>query len=200
MAQSNHAADAYKVWQPAAEKFDYHMATMAAAVTAWGVQTMTLSGWNLPTGLQGIGLALLGSSTYFSLRRIEGGIQVYRMSLVNATNTDSHSRIVQQEHLNHAMGEIPNLAKISEYENVVKAGKLKNREYAKSVKGHYVWRNRLLLAGLLVYAIGRGWAQIVAAPVPVKLPVLPGVAKIGPNVTVMSSGSSADSRVASLKQ
>lgn len=178
MADSNHAMDAYKIWQPAAEKFDYHVATVAAAVTAWGVQTMTLTGLNLPTGLQGIGLALLGGSTYFSLRRIEGSVQIYRISLADATNTDRYSRLIKQERLNHTMGETPDMAKISRYEDGLEAGKVKVREYAKSVKGHYTWRNRLLLAGLVVYAFGRGWAQIVAAPVPPTVPAPPVVAAV----------------------
>jgi hypothetical protein len=166
VADSNHAMDAYKVWQPAAEKFDYHIATMVAAVSAWGVQTMTLAGLNVSTGLQAVGLALLCGSTYFALRRIEGSVQIYRMSLADATNTDRYSKLIEQERMNHAMGESPDLAKIASYEDGLKAGRAKTREYANSVRRHYTWRNRLLLVGLVMYAVGRGWAQVTPPTAP----------------------------------
>ncbi|MEV4780493.1 hypothetical protein [Burkholderia sp. LMU1-1-1.1] len=166
MADSNHAMDAYKVWQPAAEKFDYHIATVAAAVSAWGVQTMTLTGLNMSTGLQAVGLALLCGSTYFALRRIEGSVQIYRMSLADATNTDRYSKLIEQERINHAMGEPADLAKIAQYEDGLKAGKTKAREYANTVKRDYRRRNRLLLSGLVVYAVGRGWAQVTVPAAP----------------------------------
>lgn len=158
--------DAYKVWQPAAEKFDYHIATVAAAVSAWGVQTMTLTGFNVSTGLQGGGLAMLLGSTYFALRRIEGSVQIYRMTLADATNTDRYSKLIEQERMNHAMGEPPDMDKIARYEEGLKTGKAKTREYANSVRRHYTWRNRLLLVGLVVYAAGRAWAQVAAAAAP----------------------------------
>lgn len=158
--------DAYKVWQPAAEKFDYHIATIAAAVFAWGVQTMTLTGLNVSTGLQGVGLVMLLGSAYFALRRIEGSVQIYRMSLADATNTDRYSKLIEQERMNHAMGEPPDMAKIARYEEGLKAGKAKTREYANTVRGHYTWRNRLLLVGLVVYAAGRAWAQVAAPATP----------------------------------
>lgn len=158
--------DAYKVWQPAAEKFDYHIATVAAAVSAWGVQTMTLTGLNISTGLQGVGLVMLLSSTYFALRRIEGSVHIYRMSLADATNTDRYSKLVKQERRNHAMGETPDIIKIERYEEGLKAEVAKTREYANSVRRHYTWRNRLLMVGLFVYAVGRAWAQVTAPAVP----------------------------------
>lgn len=142
---------------------------------------MTLTGLNLPICLQGIGLALLGDSTYFSLGRIKGSVQVYRMSLADATNTDHYRRLIEQERLNHAMGEASDMAQISRYEDGLKAGKVKAREYATRANGHYTWRNRLPLASLVVYAIGRDWAQIVAAP------VLPTV-RLSPAVAAVSGG------------
>lgn len=158
--------DAYKVWQPAAEKYDYHIATVAAAVSAWSVQTMTLTGFNMSTGLQGVGLTMLLGSTYFALRRIEGSVQIYRMSLADATNTDRYSKLIEQERMDHAMSETPDVAKIARYEEGLKAGKAKTREYANSVSRHYTWRNRLLLVGLVVYAVGRAWAQVTAPAAP----------------------------------
>lgn len=37
MVENNQALEAYKVWLNASEKYDYHIAGIAGALTAWGV-------------------------------------------------------------------------------------------------------------------------------------------------------------------
>lgn len=163
MAEANHAEGAYKIWRDAAEKFDYHIVTISAAATAWGVQTMTLTGLNWQSGLQASGLALLGASTYVGLRRIEGSVQVYLMSLGSATNTDRYSALIKQELANHAVGETVDIQKVSKFEAGMKAHKSKTREHAQSLKRPYLWRKRLLITGLVLYSIGRGWSQVATS-------------------------------------
>jgi len=173
MAETKHATEAYKIWQAAADKFDYHLATIAAAVTAWSVQTMTLTGLDPASAIQVGGLGLLGGSTYLGLRRIEGSVQLYLMSLNNATNTDRYSALVKQEISNNAIGERPDVEKVQRFETAMNAHKASTKAHAKSLKRPYKWRNRLLIWGLVVYAFGRGWAQVAAIPVPPPVPVQP---------------------------
>lgn len=64
-------------------------------------------------------------------------MQLYLMSLNNATNTDRYSALVKQEISSNVTGERPDVEKIQRYEIAMNALKASSKEHAKGLKRPY---------------------------------------------------------------
>lgn len=161
MAESNQALEAYKIWLNASEKYDYHVAGIAGALTAWGVQTLQLKALDWTVAVELAGLAALGVSAGLSLYRIERSIHIHSLSLQKTQFTIRSNEKVERERKNYdELGSADHEgiarweAKLAEIDALV----AKQKPIAVSL---YKWRNAAMLIGLLVYSAGRVAHQLL---------------------------------------
>lgn len=164
-------------WQEAAQRFDYFLAGVSAALVAYVGQSLTVQafGWNGPTIEVGAVVCFCGAF-YAGAKRIEA------MNYSQLTSIEQHYHIESASSKEKAAGEsdflkdlvsgqvyLPDglIDEAKEHRAIAAKSATKGQEAQKWGLRFYKWRNWLLLAGFSLLAAARVLAAVQAtAPNP----------------------------------
>lgn len=158
-------------WKESSEKFDYFMAGLCTALTAYIGQNFTPARLGINASIMEVfALCFLGGSVVAAFKRIEMNItcllamhrRLYHEEVVGNLVDASQSTGAL---LNKATGEILSPTEASKraenHKSAVTDVENNQHRYAKKAESAYRWRNRLLYTGFLFLVIARIWKAYI---------------------------------------
>lgn len=165
------SGEAWHGWKESSEKFDYFMAGLCSALTAYVGQSFapTRLGMNATT-LEVIAPCFLCGSVFASFKRIETHVTALLANhrrLYHHESTGSLIAASQQTGpiLNKATGEFLSpsdaLHRAQKHKTTAESVESTGNSYAKKAMAAYRWRNRLLYAGFSLLVVARIWKAYI---------------------------------------
>jgi len=163
--------EAWQGWKESSEKFDYFMAGLCSALTAYVGQSFAPSriGINSST-LELISLCFLCGSVVVAFTRIEMHITALaamhrRLYHHEATGSLIDASQTSGALLNKATGEVFSpvdaASRAEKHKKAAANVEAKENQYAKKCEAAYRWRNRLLYTGFSLLVISRIWKAYI---------------------------------------
>lgn len=155
---------AYFAAQQSAERFDYFITGVAAALTAYLGQSVQVAAFGFNSATFEIAAVILFlASTILGLKRIEAGVTIQRLAAGRLYHQEAAGAKMDASRnpnaLNVSSGEIHTaddlLKESTEHTREAATRGDAEKTWIGRAKSRYDWRNRTLIAGLLVLTAGR---------------------------------------------
>lgn len=136
----------YTHWHETVQKYDYYLATVSGALTAFVVQGLgdDTPGLN-PAGLQAVAALVLGSSFALSLQRLRTGATAL------GANAQKLDHLERKEALAEARKDT------AFHDKALRELEDREKKYKQQAEVAYLVRDILLIAGLGLYIVARIW-------------------------------------------
>lgn len=156
---------AYEYWRDAALRFDYFVTGVSGALTAYVGQSLKPHRIGLnPQSLELIALLVLVASVVVGLKRIEAGVDLFRVMHANLFHNEARGKLIESASkggvfINTSTGDMISAAEMiqtadlhrKEADETLSARNLRVEEATR----YYKIRNYLLLGGFLLLIVAR---------------------------------------------